>query len=35
VEGGEAYGNIEVFHTRTKDVIKDLFDLLPEYLGDV
>ena len=31
-DGGEAYGNIELFHERTKDVLKNLFGLLPEYL---
>lgn len=31
-EGGEAYGNIELFRQRTKDVMKTLFDLLPVYL---
>jgi adenosylhomocysteine nucleosidase len=31
-DGGEAYGNIELFHERTKDVMKNLFDLLPDYL---
>ncbi len=31
-DGGEAYGNIELFHERTKIVMKNLFDLLPEYL---
>ncbi|RJP52858.1 MAG: hypothetical protein C4583_05955 [Anaerolineaceae bacterium] len=31
-EGGEAYGNIEIFHTRTKTVMKNLFDQLPMWL---
>ena len=32
-DGGEAYGNIELFHTRTKEVMKLLFDQLPKWLG--
>jgi adenosylhomocysteine nucleosidase len=31
-DGGEAYGNIELFHTRTKTMMKKLFDQLPEWL---
>lgn len=31
-EGGEAYGNLELFHERTKAVMKKLFDQLPEWL---
>lgn len=31
-EGGEAYGNLELFHQRTKTVMKDLFDQLPEWI---
>ena len=31
-DGGEAYGNIELFHTRTKEVMKMLFEQLPEWL---
>jgi len=31
-DGGEAYGNLELFHERTKTVMKNLFDLLPGYL---
>lgn len=31
-DGGEAYGNIELFHTRTKEVMKLLFDQLPKWL---
>lgn len=31
-EGGEAYGNIELFHTRTKTMMKKLFDQLPGWL---
>jgi adenosylhomocysteine nucleosidase len=31
-DGGEAYGNIELFHTRTKTIMKKLFDHLPEWL---
>jgi adenosylhomocysteine nucleosidase len=30
--GGEAYGNLELFHQRTKSVMKNLFDLLPDFL---
>ena len=32
VDGGEAYGNIELFHENTKSVIKTLIDQLPEWL---
>jgi adenosylhomocysteine nucleosidase len=32
-DGGEAYGNIELFRERTKTVMKNLFTLLPEYLA--
>ena len=32
VDGGEAYGNIELFHTRTKTVMKNLFEQLPRWL---
>jgi adenosylhomocysteine nucleosidase len=32
-EGGEAYGNIELFHERTRTVMKDLFERLPEWLN--
>jgi adenosylhomocysteine nucleosidase len=31
-EGGEAYGNLELFHQRTKTVMKDLFTQLPEWI---
>ncbi|MBI5295404.1 MAG: 5'-methylthioadenosine/S-adenosylhomocysteine nucleosidase [Chloroflexi bacterium] len=30
--GGEAYGNLDLFHQRTKTVMKDLFDQLPEWI---
>ncbi len=30
--GGEAYGNLELFHQRTKIVMKDLFEQLPDWL---
>lgn len=33
VEGGEAYGNLDLFHERTKSVMKALFDQLPEWLN--
>ncbi len=32
-DGGEAYGNIELFHKRTKTVMKNLFDQLPAWLN--
>jgi adenosylhomocysteine nucleosidase len=32
-DGGEAYGNIELFHERTKTVMKDLFNQLPGWLN--
>ena len=31
-DGGEAYGNIELFHTRTKTMMKKLFEQLPGWL---
>ncbi len=31
-EGGEAYGNLDLFHQRTKTVMKDLFAQLPEWI---
>jgi len=31
-DGGEAYGNIELFRQRTKTVMKDLFEQLPDWL---
>lgn len=31
-DGGEAYGNLELFHERTKTVMKDLFEQLPAWL---
>lgn len=31
-DGGEAYGNIELFHARTKEVMKLLFEQLPKWL---
>ncbi len=31
-DGGEAYGNLELFHQRTKTVMKDLFEQLPNWL---
>ncbi len=34
-EGGEAYGNIELFHQRTKDVMKALMDQLPDWLNNI
>lgn len=32
-EGGEAYGNYELFIARTKEVMKTLFEILPRWLG--
>lgn len=32
-EGGEAYGNIELFHQNTKTVMKTLIELLPDFIG--
>jgi adenosylhomocysteine nucleosidase len=34
-DGGEAYGNIELFHERTKEVMMALFDQLPHWLAGV
>jgi adenosylhomocysteine nucleosidase len=34
-EGGEAYGNIELFRERTKMVMKGLIEQLPEWLSAV
>ncbi len=34
-EGGEAYGNIELFHERTKTVMRELFRQLPGWLSTV
>jgi adenosylhomocysteine nucleosidase len=33
--GGEAYGNVELFHTRTKTMMKKLFDQLPGWLDGI
>ncbi len=33
--GGEAYGNIELFHERTKEVMKILIEQLPAWLAHV
>lgn len=33
--GGEAYGNYDLFIARTKEVMKVLFDQLPEWLREV
>jgi adenosylhomocysteine nucleosidase len=32
-DGGEAYGKIEIFHERTKTVMRELFRQLPEWLS--
>jgi adenosylhomocysteine nucleosidase len=34
-DGGEAYGNIELFHERTKTVMRELFRQLPEWLNAI
>jgi len=34
-DGGEAYGNLELFHQRTKTVMKNLFDQLPDWLAGI
>jgi adenosylhomocysteine nucleosidase len=32
-DGGEAYGNLELFHERTKTVMRSLFEQLPTWLN--
>jgi len=34
-DGGEAYGNIEIFHQRTKTVMSELFRQLPGWLEKI
>jgi adenosylhomocysteine nucleosidase len=34
-DGGEAYGNIELFHDRTKSVMRKLFNQLPDWLNSI
>ena len=34
-DGGEAYGNIELFRARTRGVMKELFELLPRFLSQI
>ena len=34
-DGGEAYGNIELFHERTKSVMRELFRQLPGWLNAI
>ena len=34
-DGGEAYGNIELFHERTKTMMRELFRQLPGWLSTV
>ena len=34
-EGGEAYNNIEIFNERAKDIMKKLFEQLPDWLQAV
>jgi len=31
-DGGEVYGNLELFHDRTKEIMKNLIDQLPDWL---
>ncbi|MCE9646206.1 MAG: 5'-methylthioadenosine/S-adenosylhomocysteine nucleosidase [Chloroflexi bacterium] len=33
--GGEAYGNLELFHDRTKIVMRKLFNQLPDWLNSI
>ncbi len=33
LEGGEAYGNIDLFHENTRSIMKTLIDLLPNFLA--
>ena len=33
--GGEAYGNIQIFHDNTKKVMKTLIEQLPDWLNDI
>ena len=33
--GGEAYGNIELFRARTREVVKGLFEMLPNVLSQI
>jgi adenosylhomocysteine nucleosidase len=35
VSGGEAYGNIEIFHENTKRVLKELIEQLPDWLNNL
>jgi adenosylhomocysteine nucleosidase len=32
-DGGEAYGNYDLFIARTKEVMRGLFEILPEWLN--
>lgn len=34
-QGGEAYGDLEIFNQRAKDIMKQLFDQLPDWLNAV
>ena len=34
-QGGESYDNIEIFNQRAKDIMKQLFDQLPDWLNAV
>lgn len=34
-DGGEAYGNLELFHERAKGVMKKLFNQLPDWLAHI
>jgi adenosylhomocysteine nucleosidase len=33
--GGEAYGNITLFHERTRNVMKSLIEQLPDWLKNI
>lgn len=34
-QGGEAYGNLDLFHQRTKTAMRKLFDQLPDWLAAI
>jgi adenosylhomocysteine nucleosidase len=34
-DGGEAYGNLELFHERTRTIMKQLLDQLPDWLSSI
>ena len=35
IDGGEAYGNLGLFHERTKTVVRELFRQLPDWLNSI